>query len=130
MGATKWKMGSTNVDGAFMEMRRLVREGRILLVIAAVIVLGLLLIPLLPFVQRTQEFNSILIVVDYIVTLGIAGPGVTFYLLRSYTDRALRNGTGVLFSRRSKLGIVSINWVVLAIILVITEFPSQILHLL
>lgn len=124
------KMGTVNVDGAFMEMRRLVREGRILLVIAVVIVLGLLLIPFLPFFQRTQEFNSILIAIDYIVTFGIAGPGVTFYLLRLYTDRALRNGTGVLFSRRSKLGIVSINWVILAIILAIIEFPSQILHLL
>ncbi len=122
-------MGSTNVDGAFMEMRRFVREGRILLAIAVVIVLGLLLILFLPF-HRTQEFNSMLIAIDYIVTLGIAGPGVTFYLLRLYTDRALKNGTGVLFSRRSKLGIVSINWVVLAIILAITEFPGQILHLL
>lgn len=122
-------MGSTNVDGAFMEMRRFVREGRILLAIAVVIVLGLLLILFLPF-NRTQEFNSMLIAIDYIVTLGIAGPGVTFYLLRLYTDRALKNGTGVLFSRRSKLGIVSINWVVLAIILAITEFPSQLLHLL
>ncbi len=112
-----------------MEMRRFVREGRILLAIAVVIVLGLLLILFLPF-HRTQGFNSMLIAIDYIVTLGIAGPGVTFYLLRLYTDRALKNGTGVLFSRRSKLGIVSINWVVLAIILAITEFPNQILHLI
>ncbi len=122
-------MGSTNVDGAFMEMRRFAREGRILLAIAVVVVLGLLLILIIPF-HRTQEFNSMLIAIDYIITLGIAGPGVTFYLLRLYTDRALRNGTGVLFSRRSKLGIVSINWVVLAVILAITLLPSQILHLL
>ena len=112
-------MKKADLEDAFMEMRRLVRDGRILLVIAGIIVLGLLLVLFLPFVKRTQDFNSILIVVDYIVTLGVAGPGVTLYLLRLYTDRALRRGRGVVFSGWSKLGIISINWIVLAIVLVI-----------
>ncbi len=115
-------MKTTDLEDAFMEMRKLVREGRILLVIAGIIVLGFLLVLFLPFVKRTQEFNSILILADYIVTLGVAGPGVALYLLRLYTDRALRNGKGVVFSRWSKLGIISINWIVLAIVLVITGY--------
>ena len=56
-----------------------------------------------------------LIIGDYVVTLGIAVPGLTLYLLRLYTDRSIRRGNPKSFTRTYKLGLVSISWVVLVI---------------
>ncbi len=62
--------------------------------------------------------NLMLVIGDYIVTLGIAIPGLTLYMLRLYTDRSIRKGNAKMFTTTAKLGLMSISWVALVIIVV------------
>ena len=56
---------------------------------------------------------------DYVVTLGIAVPGLTIYILRQYTERSIRRGNAKVFSKTAKLGLVSISWFVLVIVVIL-----------
>ncbi len=95
------------------------RGGRRLLVSAGLIALAFFfaLIVIVSF-GTARDQSLALIIMDYVVTLGIAVPGLTLYLLRLYTDRSIRRGNAKVFSRTAKLGLVSISWVVLVIVVV------------
>ena len=103
-------------ESAWKDRRRLMRGGRRLLVSAGLIALaffGALLLIVSYGTPRDQ--STALIVGDYVVTLGIAVPGLILYLLRLYTDRSIRRGNAKAFTTRAKLAFVSVSWVVLVI---------------
>jgi hypothetical protein len=111
-------------ENAFKDRRRLMRGGRRLLVSAGLIALAFFFaIIVIASYGSSRDQNLALIIGDYVVTLGIAVPGLTLYLLRLYTDRSIRKGNPKAFTRRAKLAFVSISWVVLVIIvaLLITQ---------
>lgn len=102
-------------ENAWNDRRRLMRGGRRLLVAAGLIALAFFFALLLIVSYGTARDQSLaLIVGDYIVTLGIAVPGLTLYILRLYTDRSIRKGNAKAFTARAKVGFVSISWFVLA----------------
>ena len=104
-------------EKAWQDRSRLMLGGRRLLVAAGVIALAFFLALLLIVSRGTSHDQSLaLIIGDYVVTLGIAIPGLTLYILRVYTDRSIRRGNAKSFTRGTKVGLVSISWVVLAIV--------------
>ena len=107
-------------ENAWKDRRRLMQGGKRLLVSAGIIALAFFAALLLIISYGTPHDQSIaLIIGDYVVTLGIAVPGLTLYLLRLYTDRSIRKGNAKAFTTRAKLGLVSISWVVLGIAVVL-----------
>ena len=104
-------------ENAIKDTRRLLREGRRLLVSAGLIALAFFVaIILIATYTSGRDQSLVYIIGDYVVTLGIAVPGLTLYLLRVYTNRSIRRGNAKAFSNRWKLGLVSISWVVLVVI--------------
>jgi len=93
------------------------RGGRRLLISAGLIALAFF-VALIVIVSNgtSHDQNLALIIGDYVVTLGIAIPGLTLYMLRLYTDRSIRKGNAKAFTRTAKLGLVSISWVVLLVV--------------
>jgi hypothetical protein len=106
-----------NEETAFKDQGRLMRGGRRLLVSAGIIALAFFfaLIAIISYGTAGDQ-RIALIIGDYVVTLGIAVPGLTLYLLRLYTDRSIRRGNAKVFTKRAKIGLVSISWVVLVIV--------------
>jgi hypothetical protein len=101
---------------AWRDRGRLMRGGRRLLVSAGLIALAFLVALLIIVSYGTPgDQRTALIIGDYVVTLGIAVPGLTLYLLRLYTDRSIRKGNAKSFTTRAKLALVSISWGVLAV---------------
>ena len=95
-------------------------RGKRLLVSAGLIALAFFLALLLIVSRGTSHDQSLaLIIGDYVVTLGIAIPGLTLYILRVYTDKSMRKGNPKSFTRNAKLGMVSISWVVLVIVVLL-----------
>jgi len=106
-------------EDAWKDRRRLMRGGKRLLVTAGIIALAFFFALLLIVSYGTARDQSLaLIIGDYVVTLGIAVPGLTLYILRLYTDRSIRRGNAKAFTTRAKLGLISISWVVLAVVVV------------
>lgn len=103
-------------ENARNDRRRLMSGGKRLLVSAGLMALAFCaaLILIVSF-GNVRDQNIALIVMDYVVTLGIAVPGLTLFLLRVYTDRSIRRGNAKAFTTRAKLGFVSISWVALAV---------------
>ena len=105
-------------ESAFKDLSGLRRGGRRLLVAAGLVALAFFFAIILVASGSGRSQSLLLIIGDYVVTLGIAVPGLTLYILRLYTDRSIRKGNAKTFSRTLKLGFVSISWVALAIIVV------------
>ena len=102
-------------ETAYMEQGRLRRGGRRLLVAAGILALAFFFaLVLIVSYGSPHDQNLALLIGDYVVTLGIAIPGLTLYILRLYTDRSIRQGNAKAFTTRVKLGLMSISWVVLA----------------
>jgi len=103
-------------ENAFKDLFSLKRGGRRLLVSAGLIALAFCF-ALLIIASFSSGRNQTLayLISDYVITLGIAVPGLTLYILRLYTDRSIRKGNAKTFTRNAKLGLVSISWVVLVI---------------
>jgi len=107
-------------ENAWKDRRTLLRGGKRLLVSAGIIALAFFAALLVIVSYGTPRDQSLaLIIGDYVVTLGIAVPGLTLYLLRLYTDRSIRKGNAKAFTSRAKLGLVSISWIILAIVVVL-----------
>jgi hypothetical protein len=103
-------------EKAFKDRRRLMRGGRRLLVSAGIIALAFFAALMLIVSYGTPRDQSLAIIIgDYVVTLGIAVPGLTLYILRLYTERSIRKGNAKAFTNRAKLALVSMSWVVLAV---------------
>ena len=105
-------------ENAFNDLRGLRRGGRRLLVAAGLIALAFFFAIILIASGSGRSTSLLFIIGDYVVTLGIAVPGLTLYILRLYTDKSIRKGNPKTFSRNMKLAFVSISWVALAIIVV------------
>ncbi|MDA4132129.1 MAG: hypothetical protein OK454_03265 [Thaumarchaeota archaeon] len=104
-------------ESAWNDRRRLMRGGKRLLVAAGIIALAFLgALVLIVSYGTSREQSLALVIGDYVVTLGIAIPGLTLYILRLYTDRSIRRGNAKAFTTRAKVGLVSISWVVLVIV--------------
>ncbi len=111
-------------ERAFGDIRRLMRRGRRLLLISGILALAFFLsIIAASFMPGSGE--GLLVIGDYVVTLGIATPGLTLYILRLYTDRSIRRGNPKIFSNRAKIALVSVNWAILlsVVALLITRIP-------
>jgi len=107
-------------EKAWQDRARLMLRGKRLLVSAGLIALAFFLALLLIVSRGTSHDQSLaLIIGDYVVTLGIAIPGLTLYILRVYTDKSMRKGNPKSFTRNAKLGMVSISWVVLVIVVLL-----------
>jgi hypothetical protein len=107
-----------NEETAFKDLKGLRRGGKRLLVSAGLIALAFFFALLVIVSYGTARDQSIaLIIGDYVVTLGIAVPGVVLYILRMYTAKSIRKGNAKVFSTRFKLGLVSISWVVMLVII-------------
>ena len=107
-------------ENAFKDRRRLMRGGRRLLVSAGLIALAFFFALIVIVTYGTPHDQSLaLIIGDYVVSLGIAVPGLTLYLLRLYTERSIRRGNPKTFTRNAKLGLVSISWAVLLVAVVL-----------
>jgi hypothetical protein len=106
-------------ENAFKDVRGLVRGGRRLLVSAGLIALAFFFAIVIVASSSGRNQSLILLIGDYVVTLGIAVPGLTLYVLRLYTNRSISKGNAKVFSRTAKIGLVSISWVVLLIIVVL-----------
>ena len=107
-------------ENAFKDRRRLMRGGKRLLVSAGLIALAFFAALTIIVTYGTSRDQSLaLIIGDYVVTLGIAVPGLTLYILRLYTDRSIRRGNPKSFTRNAKLGLVSVSWIVLLIVVIL-----------
>lgn len=107
-------------EKAFRDERTLKRGGRRLLVSAGILALAFFFAIITIVSYGTAQDQSLAIIIgDYVVTLGIAIPGLTLYLLRLYTDRSIRRGNAKVFSRYAKLGLVSVSWIVLVVIVIL-----------
>ena len=106
-------------EHAFGDIRRLMRRGRRLLVISGIIALAFFFSIIAASFGPGRGQTLILVIGDYIITLGIAVPGLTLYILRMYTDRSIRKGNAKAFSNRVKLALVSVSWIVLLIVIVL-----------
>jgi len=106
-------------ENAFKDVRGLLKGGRRLLVSAGLLALGFCAaIILIAMYTSGREQSLVYLIGDFVVTLGIAVPGLTLFILREYTNRSIRKGNAKAFSTRTKLGLVSISWVVLVAIVV------------
>ncbi len=104
-------------ENAFKDLKRSLLEGRRLLVSAGLLALAFCFaIILIVSVGPGRGQNVWLVIGDYVVTLGIAVPGLTLYLLRKYTERSIRRGNAMAFSTMSKLALMSVSWVFLVAI--------------
>jgi uncharacterized membrane protein YidH (DUF202 family) len=107
-------------EKAWKDRGRLMRRGRRLLVSAGIIALAFFFALILIATYTTGgEQRTAYLIGDYVITLGIAVPGLTLYLLRLYTERSIRKGNAMAFTTRAKWGLVSISWVVLAVVVVL-----------
>jgi len=107
-------------EKAWKDRAMLMLRGKRLLVSAGLIALAFFLALLLIVSRGTSHDQSLaLIIGDYVVTLGIAIPGLTLYILRVYTDKSMRKGNPKSFTRNAKVGLVSISWFVLVIVVVL-----------
>jgi hypothetical protein len=107
-------------EAALKDRGRLMRGGRRLLVAAGIIALAFFFALILIVTLGTgREQRLAILIGDYVVTLGIAVPGLTLYVLRLYTERSIRLGNAKVFTRNAKLALVSISWVVLLIVVVL-----------
>lgn len=107
-------------EKAFSDRGWLQRGGRRLLVSAGIIALAFFFALLLITTYGTAHEQSVAILIgDYVVTLGIAVPGLILYILRLYTDRSIKKGNASMFTTRMKLGLVSISWLALAVAVVL-----------
>jgi hypothetical protein len=107
-------------EKAFKDRGRLMRGGRRLLVSAGILALAFFfaIILIATYTSGGQQRTAYLIG-DLAVTLGIAVPGLTLYLLRLYTERSIQKGNAKMFTRNAKIGLVSISWIVLAIVVIL-----------
>jgi hypothetical protein len=104
-------------ESAWNDRRRLMRGGRRLLVSAGLIALAFFFaLVIIVSYGTSRDQNLALVIGDYVVTLGIAIPGLTLYVLRLYTDKSIRKGNAKSFTKTAKLGLVSISWVVLVVV--------------
>ncbi len=112
-------------ESAFKDERMLRRGGRRLLVSAGIIALAFLFTIVLVSYGPGREQSLMLVIGDYVVTLGIAVPGLTLYILRLYTERSIRKGNAKVFTKSAKLGLVSASWIVLVIVVImlVTQPP-------
>ena len=107
-------------EKAFKDVRRMFMSGRRLLVSAGLLALAFCFAIILIVYYGTGHDASLgFLVGDYVVTLGIAVPGLTIYILRQYTERSIRRGNAKVFSKTAKLGLVSISWFVLVIVVIL-----------
>jgi len=106
-------------ENAFKDLRGLLRGGRRLLVSAGIVALAFFFTIIIVSYGPSRDQNLLLLIGDYVVTLGIAIPGLTLYLLRVYTTRSIRRGNAKVFTTRAKLGLVSISWIALVIIVIL-----------
>lgn len=107
-------------EKAFNDRRRLMRRGRRLLVSAGILALAFFFaIILIATYTSGGEQRTVYLIGDYVVTLGIAVPGLTLYVLRLYTERSISKGNAKMFTRNAKIALVSICWVVLAIAVIL-----------
>src|SRR5271170_3244908 len=107
-------------ENAWKDRRTLLRGGKRLLVSAGIIALAFFAALLVIVSYGTPRDQSLaLIIGDYVVTLGIAVPGLTLYLLRLYTDRSMRKGNAKIFTRNAKLAFVSVSWAALLVAVVL-----------
>jgi hypothetical protein len=106
-------------ESAFKDLRGLRRRGRRLLVSAGLVALAFFFTIIIVSYGSERNQSLMLIIGDYIVTLGIAVPGLTLYVLRLYTSRSIRRGNAKVFSRNVKVALISIDWVVLVIIVIL-----------
>jgi hypothetical protein len=104
---------------AYGDLSRLMKRGRRLLVIAGIAALAFLFTII--FVASTSGSGTafMLVIGDYVITLGIAIPGLILYVLRVYTNKSIRRGNPKVFSNRAKLELMSISWVALVIVLAV-----------
>lgn len=106
-----------NEETAFTDRGRLMKGGRRLLVSAGLVALAFFFaLILIASTGNLGDERLAVLILDYVVTLGIAVPGLTLYILRVYTDRSIRKGNAKAFTMRAKLGLVSISWVVLSVV--------------
>jgi len=106
-------------ENARKDRRRLMQGGRRLLVSAGLIALAFLFTILVVASGSGRDQRLLLLIGDYVVTLGIAVPGLTLYILRLYTDRSIRKGNAKVFTRTTKVALVSVSWIVLVIIVIL-----------
>jgi hypothetical protein len=103
-------------ESAFKDWRSLMFRGKRLLVSAGVLALAFFGALILIVSYGTPHDQSVAILIgDYVVTLGIAVPGLILYVLRLYTLRSIRSGNAKVFPARSKLALVSVSWAALVI---------------
>ncbi len=109
-----------NEEAAFKDRLKLMLRGKRLLVSAGVIALAFF-VALLAIVSlgTAPDERLAILIGDYVVTLGIAVPGLTLYVLRLYTEKSIRKGNAKAFTTRAKLALVSISWVVLSAVVVL-----------
>lgn len=106
-------------ENALKDRGRLQSGGKRLLVSAGIIALAFFFALLVIVTYGTPHDQSVAIMIgDYVITLGIAVPGLTLFLLRVYTDRSMRKGNAKAFTARSKMALVSVSWVALAVAVV------------
>ena len=106
-------------ERAFGDLRRLTRRGKRLLVISGAVALAFFFSVVVVSYGPARDQAIILVIGDYIATLGIAVPGLTLWLLRMYTDKSIRRGNPKVFSSWAKLALVSVSWIVLLIVVVL-----------
>jgi hypothetical protein len=104
---------------AYGDLSRLMKRGRRLLVIAGIAALAFLFTIILVASTSGSGTAFMLVIGDYVITLGIAIPGLILYVLRVYTNKSIRRGNPKVFSNRAKLGLMSISWVALVIVLAV-----------
>jgi hypothetical protein len=109
-------------EKARKDLLGLLRGGRRLLVSAGIIALAFLFTIIIASYLPGRNQSLLLIIGDYVVTLGIAIPGLTLYLLRLYTNRTFMRGNPMIFSTAAKLALVSVSWAVLVIIVILLIF--------
>ena len=107
-------------EKAWKDRGWLMHRGRRLLVAGGIIALAFFfaLILIANYTSGPEQAKAYLIG-DYVITLGIAVPGLILYMFRLYTERSIRRGNAKAFTPRAKLAFVSISWVVLAIAVVV-----------
>jgi hypothetical protein len=107
-------------EDALEDRGKLMRGGRRLLVSAGLISLAFFLAIMVIATFTSGKDQSLAILIgDYVVTLGIAVPGLTLFILQKYTENSMRKGNAMAFTTRAKVGLVAISWVVLGVAVVL-----------